>query len=81
MTTPDKTDRSHRTQPAQAEQPVPRLPHERDESGDSQAQGAPAGGQQEVGQQAFDDVKSGQTDTGRLPVTDSVYDRLKKPGR
>jgi hypothetical protein len=70
-----------RTRAVQSDGAAPRLPHERDESDDSQAGAGDAGGQHDIGQQALDDLRSGQTDTGRLPVTDRVYDRLKKPGR
>jgi hypothetical protein len=82
MTPPRKTPPTGRTRPAQAGEATPRLPHEHDESDDSQSSGAGTdGGQREVGQQAFDDLESGKSDTGRMPVTDSTYERLKKPGR
>jgi hypothetical protein len=78
---PHKTPAAGRTQAAQTDGPAPRLPHERDQSDDSQAGPGAAGGQRAIGQQAHDDLQAGQTDTDRLPVTDRVYDRLKKPSR
>lgn len=57
---------------------VPRLPHERDESADSQELQEP--GQREVMQQASDDIEHGLEDTDRGPVLDRVYrERLKQP--
>lgn len=46
------------TQPPQHPQALPRLPHERDESDDSQQSGVRA-----PIRQAFDDIMSGQQDT------------------
>lgn len=51
---------------------LPRLPHERDESADSQG-GAPRADMQ----QASKDLKRGLVDTDRGPVTDSTYKKLK----
>jgi len=55
---------------------APKLPHERDESADSQQ--ARNTSIEQVGQQAFDDVASGQVDTDRGPVTQRVYEGLKR---
>lgn len=55
----------------------PRLPHEHDQSSDSQssADGAPT----EVGRQAAKDIKRGVVDTDRGPVVDRVYnDKVKR---
>jgi hypothetical protein len=71
--------RTERSREGRAE---PRLPHERDESSDSQDNTPPTqreASAQERGEQAFDDLASGRQDTGRLPVTDEVYEKLKKP--
>jgi hypothetical protein len=59
------------TRPSRDQTSEPRLPHERDESSDSQQHGEPAG--QAVGEQALDDLKSGKVDTDRGPVMDDVY--------
>jgi len=48
----------------------PRMPHERDESSDSQI-GATSG----IVKQAYDDVQRGLTDTDRGPPMDEVYHR------
>jgi hypothetical protein len=55
---------------------APRLPHERDQSSDSQKN--PGGTATEVGKQAFKDVESGAVDTDRAPVTDKVYNEQVK---
>lgn len=54
-----------------ADTATPRLPHERDESADSQTKSP----DHEVIEQARRDVESGQQDTGRGPVTDRLYER------
>jgi hypothetical protein len=50
----------------------PRLPHERDESADSQVKTAT---QQpgDVGKQAYDDVQAGRVDTDRGPVLEKLF--------
>ncbi|MET3495132.1 hypothetical protein [Variovorax boronicumulans] len=56
---------------------APRLPHERDQSSDSQEtqDGQPS----EVARQAHEDVERGMVDTDRGPVTDRVYnDKVKR---
>lgn len=55
--------------------PKPRMPHERDESADSQSPGAASA--QRIGQIAHDDVVEGQPDTEKGPVMDAVYERQK----
>ncbi|MCW7536378.1 hypothetical protein OOT46_00730 [Aquabacterium sp. A7-Y] len=57
----------------------PRLPHERDESADSQDQQQPQ--QDEVMQQAHDDVERGLVDTDRGTVMDKVYNEKLKGDR
>lgn len=59
------------TIPVRGEKREPKLPHERDESADSQASEQPS--QAEVGEQAYEDIDRGLVDTGRAPVTNRVY--------
>lgn len=63
----------------QAHHRPPRLPHERDESADSQDLQQPD--QQQKMQQAHDDVEQGLVDTDRGPVLDKVYREQVKPQR
>ena len=49
--------------------PEPRLPHERDESADSQAAGTQA---REVGRKAFEDMAAGHVDTDLGPVLEEL---------
>ncbi|HYP84198.1 hypothetical protein [Variovorax sp.] len=54
----------------------PRLPHERDESSDSQHQDNVPGDKE---RRAHDDVERGVVDTDRGPVTDRLYrEKLKR---
>ena len=55
--------------------PKARMPHERDESADSQA--PEAASTQRMGQIAHDDVVEGQPDTGKGPAMDAAYERQK----
>ena len=68
-TTPSKGD----TLPVQGERQdrVPRAPHERDESADSQEASEPS--QARIGQAAHDSVERGETDTDKGPVLDAAY--------
>ncbi|MBI2768184.1 MAG: hypothetical protein HYX47_01065 [Burkholderiales bacterium] len=72
--------RQGNTVPAQGEtrvqEKVPRLPHERDESADSQESVEPSG--RRVGGQAREDVERGVVDTDRGPVLDGVYDKVRE---
>jgi len=61
------------TKPARSSGPAPRLPHEHDESADSQRTAEPA--QTEIGATALDDVDSGKTPTDRSAETDQTYNR------
>jgi hypothetical protein len=65
---------SGRTQSAIDSQPVPRLPHERDESSDSQT-----GGVRPIMRQAHDDLASGKVDTDRGAPMNTAYQRQKTP--
>ena len=62
---------------AQGENQAPkaRMPHERDESADSQS--AEAASTRRMGQIAHDDVEQGQPDTDKGPVLDAAYERQK----
>ena len=57
----------------------PALPHERDESSHSQAQGT--AGQVDVGKRALHDATDGTADTDRGPVLDKVYNEKLAPDR
>lgn len=77
-----QTPGAGRTERARGGEREPRLPHERDESADSQASRGPTAGvpdAADIGEQAFKDVTSGQQDTGRAPVTDAIYERQREP--
>ena len=77
--TPDKaTDRDQGdTKVEQGGESAPRLPHEHDQSSDSQQN--VDGSAPEVGKQALEDVERGIVDTDRGPVTDRVYnDKVKR---
>jgi len=54
------------------QKPAPKLPHERDETGDTAAQ------PNERMEKAHDDVARGVQDTDRGPVTDDTYHKLRK---
>jgi len=63
------------TLPVQGDQQerVPRQPHERDESADSQSRAEPS--QQRIGGLAHDSVERGETDTDKGPLIDRVYEK------
>jgi hypothetical protein len=67
--------RSGRTSPSIKHKPVPRLPHEHDESSDSQSSGEV----QPIIQQAHDDVVAGRVDTDRSVPMDRAYQHQKEP--
>lgn len=58
------------TKPSVRNRPVPRLPHERDESASSQR-----GPDQEVVRQAARDIENGLEDTGTGPVLEETHRR------
>ncbi|MBC7995679.1 MAG: hypothetical protein H7Z15_20815 [Rhizobacter sp.] len=70
-----KAKRSGRTSPSIHDKPVPRLPHERDESSDSQISEEV----QPIIQQAHDDVMAGRVDTDRGVPMEKAYQRQKEP--
>ena len=76
QTTPTRRKKTAvRRSDAAFDQREPRLPHERDESSDSQG-----GVSRDAGRQAAADLAAGRTDTDRKPVLDATYERQKKPG-
>ena len=56
--------------------PKARMPHERDESADSQEADAP--GTRRIGQIAHDAQADGQQDTSKAQETDATYHRLRE---
>ena len=62
---PVSKEQPGQTTPSQAEESVPRLPHEHDESADSQAGKAGELPSAEHSRQAFDDVERGLVNTDR----------------
>lgn len=66
------------TTPAQGgtQEKVPRMPHERDESSDSQAAQEPSS--QRLGEQARQDVERGLVDTSKGEATEPAYDKLRE---
>ncbi len=66
------------TVPAQGETQdgVPRMPHERDESADSQARMEPSN--QRMGQLARKDAERGVADTSKGAELDATYDKLRE---
>lgn len=72
---PQVVDRDGATHVSRGGESRPRLPHERDESADSQT-GADNDVEQVV-QQAATDLRRGLVDTGTGPVIDRTYERVK----
>jgi hypothetical protein len=70
--------RQGNTIPAQGEtqDKVPRMPHERDESSDSQARQEPSG--QRMANQGREDIERGLVDTDKGPPLDATYDKLRE---
>lgn len=60
----------------ETQRPVPRMPHERDESSDSQVRAEPSA--ERVGRLAQKDVERGVADTTKGAELDATYDRLRK---
>jgi hypothetical protein len=67
-----------RTTTAQGENQVPkaRMPHERDESSDSQAADNPSA--RRMGEIAHDDVMEGQQDTSKAQEMDATYHKVRQ---
>ena len=73
---PRATEGNTVTAQGEAPEPKPRLPHEHDESADSQATDNPAA--RRVGQIAHDGVERGQQDTSKAQETDAAYQKLRQ---
>jgi hypothetical protein len=73
-----KPKREGDTVPIQGEtrERAPRMPHERDESADSQRSSEPS--VHAIGQAAYEDVERGVVDTDKGPVLDQTYDKLRE---
>ncbi|MEJ8857955.1 hypothetical protein WKW79_25525 [Variovorax robiniae] len=77
MANPSKTTRERgHTKVEQDGESVPKLPHELDQSSDSQQN--VDGTAPKVGRQALEDIERGRVDTDRGPVTDRLYNEKVK---
>lgn len=63
-------------QNATQDQVAPRVPHERDESADSQVSSEPSG--QRMAQAAREDIERGVVDTDKGPVLDETYEKFRQ---
>ena len=72
------TARQGETMPlqGQTQDRAPRLPHERDESADSQAPSEPSGPR--MAEAAREDIERGLVDTDKGPVLDQTYDKVRE---
>lgn len=70
--------RQGNTVPIQSDTPerVPRMPHERDESADSQRSSEPSG--QRMARAAQEDIERGVVDTDKGPVLDETYEQFRE---
>lgn len=66
--------RQGRTKPVQSHGPVPRMPHERDESSDSQITQEP----RPLMRKAHDDLEAGRVDTDRGTPMNEAYQHQKE---
>ena len=74
---PAEQPKDGKTSVSQEGESAPRLPHEHDQSSDSQQN--QDGTAPRVGRQALQDIERGLVDTDRGPVTDRVYnDKVKR---
>jgi hypothetical protein len=74
------TDRGNTvTAQGETQQPKARMPHERDESSDSQAAENPTMGH--MGTMAHDDVVQGHQDTSKSQELDATYHRLREDAK
>jgi hypothetical protein len=73
-----KAKRRGDTVPVQGEKKdrVPRMPHERDESADSQAPSEPSA--PGMAQAAREDIERGVVDSDKGPVLDQTYDKVRE---
>jgi hypothetical protein len=63
-------------QNATQDRAAPRIPHERDESADSQVTSEPSA--QRMAQAAREDIERGVVDTDKGPVLDETYEKLRE---
>jgi hypothetical protein len=79
--TPGASAHQGNTVPVQGEtqQRSPRMPHEHDESADSQAAGEASG--KRMGERAREDLEQGQVDTDKGPALDATYDKVREGTR
>jgi hypothetical protein len=76
MTSRRRKPRGNTTpQHGEKQQPAPRAPNEREDSGDSQRGQQPA--QDRVAQAAREDVERGLVDSDQEPVLDETYERVR----
>lgn len=73
--TPKPSEGNTVTAQGENQAPKARMPHERDESADSQASQEPTA--RRMGRIAHDDLAEGQQDTGKAKETDATYRRLR----
>lgn len=73
---PLKDAEAGKTKVEQGGESAPRLPHEHDQSSDSQQ--SQDGSAPRIGQQAYDDIERGMVDTDRGPLADRVYNEKVK---
>jgi hypothetical protein len=75
---PKARERQGDTLPVQGEkqQRSPRMPHERDESADSQQASDPSA--RSMGEMAREDIERGRVDTDKGPVLDETYERVRE---
>jgi hypothetical protein len=71
---PQDRDETRMTQ-GETQQDVPRMPHERDESGDSQAKASPS--HERMADKARKDVERGVVDTTKGAELDATYEQVK----
>ena len=64
------------TTQGETQERVPRMPHERDESADSQAASEPSA--RRMGEAAQEDLERGRVDTDKGPVLDETYDKVRE---
>ena len=60
----------------ETQSPKARMPHERDESADSQAAGEPSA--RRMAERARNDIEQGRVDTDKGPALDAAYDKVRE---
>lgn len=72
---PDAGNGDTQMEQGETQESVPRMPHERDESADSQRKMEPSN--QRMGRAAQKDVEAGLQDTSKANEMDDAYERMK----